>query len=425
MNIVHVCNSDTNGGAARAAYRLHRSLIKASVDSSMLVCEKSSDDQSVQVSRQNISLQLLNKVKNRLNNKRWMGFSAPHQLMHSTANFSSGILNVLQSQSCDLVNLHWLGSNTLTIEEIGRISQPIVWTLHDMWAFCGAEHLSPDDSTARFRVGYQKDNRSPGESGPDMNRWVWERKQKAWRKPMTVVCPSRWLTECARDSVLFRGWSVHCIPNSLDVNKWRPFSREYSRELLNLPRDGQLILFGAANGEGNLNKGEDLLRNALNILYKNGVRDLQLVIFGKTAPQVSEELPFPVKYLGRLHDDVSMIAAYNAADVMIVPSRQDNLPQTAVEAQSCGIPVVAFNVGGLPDIVSHRETGFLARALAVDDLADGIAWVLADEQRRLALSRAAREAAISKYSEAVVAKSYSELYEQVLSASFPLWCSFK
>ncbi|MGA2781903.1 MAG: glycosyltransferase family 4 protein [Smithella sp.] len=414
MNVVHVNQTDIHGGAARAAYRLHRSLQAASVYSTMLVCAKASDDETVQVTKQSLSLRLFNKVKKRMSSKRWAGFSSSDQFFHSTANFSSGMLSSLQKLPCDLVNLHWLGSDTLTIEEIARIKKPIVWTLHDMWAFCGAEHVTSDISSARFRSGYHKGNRPLDETGPDMNLWVWERKRKAWGKPMTIVCPSRWLAECARGSFLFRGWPVHCIPNTLDIQRWRPFSKEHSREFLGLPGEKQIILFGANGGEANLLKGGDLLRNALVALHKNGVCNIQLVIFGQSTPKVPATLPFPVTYLGRLYDDVSMVAAYNAADVMLVPSRQDNLPQTAVEAQACGTPVVAFNIGGLPDIIEHRVTGYLARPFEINDLVDGIAWVLGDKQRRWVLSEAARDSAVRKYSGPVIAKAYRELYERVL-----------
>lgn len=415
MNVVLVNQTDIFGGAARAANRLHRTLQTKSVHSSMLVRVRSGDDETIHVAKQDFLLRLCNTVKERISSRRWEGFTASEQFFHSTANFSCGMLEALQIVPHDIVHLHWLGSDTLTIEEIGQIKKPIIWTLHDMWAFCGAEHFTHGDSGARFRVGYYKDNRPNSETGPDMNRWVWERKRKAWVVPMTIVCPSQWLAECAKDSALFSGWPVHCIPNPLDIQRWRPHSKVHSRELLGLSGDGQIILFGADGGEKDLRKGGDLLRNALITLHKNGVRNLQLVIFGQSAPKVQSEFPFPVTYLGRLHDDVSLVAAYSAADVMIVPSRQENLPQTAIEAHACGIPVVAFNIGGLPDIIEHQKTGYVARPFEIVDLADGIAWVLADEQRLRVLGATARESAVRKYAEPVIAKAYCELYEQVLA----------
>lgn len=414
MNIVIISATDIIGGAARAANRLHHSLQIESVDSSMLVSVKATNYENVHVTKQSRSLRYLNKLKNRLESRRWAGFSS-NDAFHSTANFSSGMLESLQVIPHDLVNLHWLDSYTLTIEEIGRIKKPVIWTLHDMWAFCGAEHYTSDDSDARFRVGYQKCNRSQDETGPDLNRWVWERKLKSWHKPMTIVCPSRWLAECAKDSLLFRGWPVYCIPNPLDVQRWRPLNKEYSRELLGLSREGQIVLFGADGGEADLRKGGDLLRQALVDLYKNGVRNIHLVIFGESTPKIPVLFPFPVTYLGRLQDDISLVAAYSAADVMIVPSRQENLPQTAIEANSCGIPVVAFDIGGLPDIIEHKVTGYLARPYEIDDLANGIAWVLQNEPRRRVLGATARESAVFKYANPVIAKAYKELYQQVIA----------
>jgi glycosyltransferase involved in cell wall biosynthesis len=143
-------------------------------------------------------------------------------------------------------------------------------------------------------------------------------------------------------------------------------------------------------------------------------KDIQLVVFGQEPPQQNVLLPYPVTYLGHLQEDASMIDAYNSADVMLVPSRQDNLPQTAVEAHACGVPVVAFKVGGLPDIVSHLASGFLASPFEIKDLADGIEWVLGDELRRAALGTAARERAVQNFSKPIIARSYADLYGQIL-----------
>lgn len=418
MKVLHVCASDVIGGAARAAFRLHRSFRHLNtIDSTMLVRGRASDDSNVIVYtpkplswkyHYNFS------IKRRFLDIYWSSFVTLNKVMHSRADIWTGMISELNGLPCDLVHLHWLGMNTLSIEEISQINKPVVWTLHDMWTFCGAEHYVDDEPNARFRKGYFPDNRTEGESGPDMNRSVWGRKKDSWKKPMTLVGPSRWMADCAKSSLLCNQWPVHRIPNPLDLDLWKPFTKEQARRLLNLPVDKKIVLFGAIGGGRDLRKGADLLREALNV-YKQNDGNVHLAIFGESEPVSKEPFAFPVTYLGRFQDDISLIAAYNSADIMLVPSRQDNLPQTAVEAQACGIPVVAFDVGGLSDIVSHKETGYLAQPYDTKDFALGVEYLLDDQHRYAEIAYAARKSAKENFAEPVVATAYAELYEKVLS----------
>lgn len=231
---------------------------------------------------------------------------------------------------------------------------------------------------------------------------------------MTIVCPSQWLASCARESVLCKDWPVVSIPNPIDVELWQPIQKDKARARLGLDNDKRIVLFGSSTGESDPRKGADLLHEALHVLSSRELKDIQLVVFGQEPLQQNVLLPYPVTYLGHLQEDASMIDAYNSADVMLVPSRQDNLPQTAVEAHACGVPVVAFKVGGLPDIVSHLASGFLAIPFEIESLADGIEWVLGDESRRAVLGKTARELAVQNFSKPVIAKAYADLYGQIL-----------
>jgi glycosyltransferase involved in cell wall biosynthesis len=176
-----------------------------------------------------------------------------------------------------------------------------------------------------------------------------------------------------------------------------------------LPVDVPLLLFGAMGGGLDPRKGFGLLSGALEYL-RGEVPALELVIFGELAPRNPPDLGFPVHYTGHLHDDFSLRARYSAADALVVPSRQEAFGQTASEAQACGTPVVAFNIGGLPDIVEHHRTGYLAKAFDVADLAAGIAWVLGEDLRQ-----ASREQVVERFSNAVVAEQYRAVYERALS----------
>jgi len=330
-------------------------------------------------------------------------------IIHSTGIFPSQWVKRINQSDADVVHLHWVAGEMLSIADIGRIEKPIVWTLHDMWAFCGAEHYAEE---FRWREGYRRNNRPAHESGFDLNRWTWERKRKHWQRPMQVVTPSRWLAECVRESALMRNWPESVIPNCLDIVRWKPIEQAQARELLGLPADVPLLLFGAMGGGRDPRKRFDLLTDALAHL-RGEIPGLELVVFGQLAPRNRPDLGFPIHYTGHLHDDLSLRALYSAADALVVPSRQEAFGQTASEAQACGTPVVAFNIGGLPDIVEHRRTGYLAKAFDTEDLAQGIVWVLAQRDSGQ-LGQQARARAVARFSESVVAQGYGVVYQSAM-----------
>lgn len=408
--VIHLNNSDLKGGAARAAYRIHCALFRSGFNSRVIVNFKLSDDWTVWVSNA-----IIDKALDRLRPSLGFAFTkfvkTENKIIHSPSIIPSRWITRLNDLTPDVVHLHWVCGEMISIPEIGRLSGPVVWTLHDMWPFCGAEHYTED---FRWREGYVRSNRPAYESGVDLNRWVWERKRKYWKRPFHIVTPSHWLGRCVRESALMDGWPVTVIPNALNTDVWAPVEQALARRLLGLPLDAPLVLFGAMGGSRSSIKGFDLLREALRHL-RDQRHELHLAIFGQSAPKDPEDLGFPVHYLGHLHDDLSLRVLYSAADVMVIPSRQDNLPNTGVESLSCGTPVVAFDTCGLPDIVSHMKTGYLARPFDSEDLAAGIEWVLADRVRCQALRDAARAYAVERFNYPVVAAQYQELYAGILS----------
>jgi glycosyltransferase involved in cell wall biosynthesis len=411
MKVLQVNYSDIEGGAARAAYRIHRALRQYGIDSRMNVIKASSGDWTVK-KPEHFWTKTLCGVRNALslsiNDKI---FHTESRNLHSTAFFPSRWPQRLNHSDADIIHLHWLNSEMISIADIGRIQKPIVWTLHDMWGFCGAEHFTED---FRWRDGYSRDNRPAYESGFDLNLWTWQRKLKHWHQPMHIVTPSRWLAESAGHSILMRGWPITLIPNAINTEVWRPVDKILVRKLLHLPVDHPLLLIGAMGGTYCPRKGFNYLKAALDQL-RDKIAGLELIIVGQLEPKEPMDLGFPVHYIGNLHDDVSLRMYYSAADAVVVPSRQDNLPNSGVEAQACGTPVVAFNTCGLPDIVEHKITGYLARPFDTEDLAQGIRWVLDGDERRAMLCDQSRQTAVRRFSYPVVAKQYQQLYEEVAS----------
>lgn len=417
MRVLHVNHSDLIGGAARAAYRIHHSLVAAEVDSGMRVIQRVGDDSRVQggLARGNGPIgRIIRTLMTRL---LVHGFQTDNLIIHSAAWPDTRLGREVNASIADVLNLHWLGLDTLSVEEVGNLTKPVVWTLHDMWAFCGAEHYCDDGPNARFRVGYRQDNCPPKERRKDLNRSVWKRKRRHWRRPMNIVCPSRWLADCARGSVLFRDWPVEVIPNPIDADLWHPVPQPVARAALGLDTAARVILLGAPGGLTDPRKGGDLALDALARLASGPSAPDGLVIFGQSEAAGHATLPLPTRFLGRLQDDLSLVLAYSAADVFVVPSRQDNLPNTAIESLACGTPVVAFSIGGLPDIVTHEQTGWLARPFDTGDLAQGILWVLAEAGKDSQLRVQARADAVRRFANPVVAARYHELYERVLRES--------
>lgn len=405
VKVIQLNHSDINGGAARAAYRIHHALRQEGVDSRVWVDSSTSGDWTVRGPATKLRKGLA-KLRPTIGSSMFKPvFKTGNPIIHSPAMLPSGRVDALNNSDADVLHLHWVQGEMLSIADIGRLRKPVVWTLHDMWAFCGAEHYTEE---FRWREGYRKGNRPSYESGFDLNRWTWERKRKHWQRPMRIVTPSHWLAQCVRESALMRDWPVSVIPNPIDTERWHPLEQTLARELLGLPNDVPLLLFGAIGGGQDPRKGFELLQAALQNL-RGEIPELQLVVFGQLRPKDPSDLGFPIHYTGHLHDDLSLRALYSAADAFVLPSRQDNLPNTGVESLACGTPVVAFDTCGLPDIVSHKETGYLAKAFDAEDLARGIHWVL-ESVSTSKLRDKTRASAVKRFSCPSVIAEYQRIY---------------
>ncbi|MDA3877560.1 MAG: glycosyltransferase, partial [Halothiobacillus sp.] len=307
MKILQINHSDISGGAARAAYRIHHALRSHGVDSIMLVDSATAGDWTVEGPKTKVA-KTLAKIRSPLAGLLTKTLKTGNPIIHSPAIIPSRWHDRLNASDADVVHLHWVNGEMMSIADMGRIQKPVVWTLHDMWAFCGAEHYTEDQ---RWRDGYTSSNRPNHESGFDLNRWTATRKHKHWQRPLHIVTPSRWLADCVRQSVLMRDWPVTVVPNAIDTDFWQPVDKVLARQLLHLPAEVPLLLFGAMGGAKNPRKGFDLLQSALDHL-RGRISGLELVIFGQLAPKEPVDLGFPIHYTGHLHDDISLRLLYSA-----------------------------------------------------------------------------------------------------------------
>ena len=414
LRVVHLSAADLIGGADRAAYRLHQGLRAIGVDSWMLVQRKVGDDPFVAAPLGPLAagLGLAGPTLDRLPLLA-LARDRPANPFHLQW-LPDRIGARLRALAPDLLHLHWVCGGFVRIESLARL-RPAVWTLHDMWPLTGGCHY-PGPCT-RYRTACRRCWQLGRQHGPDLAAWIWRRKQRAWRDlAVHLVAPSRWMARRAAQSPLLGRQPLKRIPNGLDLERFRPLDRPTARRILGLPVDPWLVLFGAVNAASDHRKGLPELVRALERLPEHiGGRRIEVVIFGAAAPPDPPPPTHPCRWMGRLHDEISMAMLYAACDVFVAPSAEDNLPNTIIEALACGTPCVAFAIGGIPDMVTHQRSGYLARPADAVDLADGIAWVLGDGPRWQQLGHFARQDACTRYAHTEVARRHLALYRQILA----------
>jgi len=412
MKVLMLNTFDEAGGAARAALRLQKGVRDLGIDASLLVQFKFGNASHV-LCNPNPLRKFARRVKGFLGMLPVRMYSNKPENNFSPALLPDHLTAEVAGINPDLIHLHWLGAGFLQVETLGRLNKPLIWTLHDSWAFTGGCHVPFDCTRYRRNCGACPVLGSSRER--DLSRRTWERKEKAWRGlDLTVVTPSRWLADCARSSSLFRDVRVEVIPNGLDTGTFRPMGKRNARDLLGLPQDGKIILFGGVRGITDPNKGFHLLKPALQVVGKGSPAGMALVFSSFETAEVGD-IGMPVVSLGPIHDDQKLAAIYSAADVFVAPSLMENLPNTIMEAMACGTPCVAFRQGGVPDLVEHKASGYLAQPYVGEDLAMGIAWVLEDAGRWEELSGQARKRVETEFAIEKVARRYADLYQTTLA----------
>ena len=417
MQVLHLSESDS-GGAGRATLRLHQGLQRLGVNSQLLVQLKCSEDYAVlspqtKLGKLNAKLKLSERID-----------ILPLKLypQRKASDFSlqwvpERILSNVAKLAPDIINLHWVGHGYVSIETVAKLQQPLVWTLHDMWAFTGGCHYS--QGCLRYQNSCGSCPQLDSNKNWDISRWIWQRKAKAWNDlNLTIVTPSVWLAKCASMSSLFQNLRIEIIPNGLDTQQYKPISRQTARAILNLPQDKQLILFGAMYPGSDCRKGFHLLQNALQQLRQCEWSDqIEVAIFGTSQPKEPIDLGLRAHYLGRLNDETSLAVVYAAADVFVAPSTEDNLPNTVMESLACGTPCVAFKIGGMPDMIEHQQNGYLAQPFDSEELAQGMIWVLENKERQQKLGEYARAKVEREFTQEIQARRYESLYEKIKSES--------
>ena len=417
MRVLIVNTSERTGGAAIAANRLMHALNRNGVEAQMLVRDRKTDALEV------VSIPQSRRLKANFLWERgviWLnnGLSKQGLFQVDIANAGTDITTLPAFQQADVIHLHWVNQGFLSLKNLERIcasGKPVVMTLHDQWYFTGICHYSSDCD--KYRTQCEK---CPMLKGPgiDLARRVYNRKRAIYEgRNITFVGCSRWMADLARKSSLTRGHTVTNVPNAIDTDVFKPMDKLEARRRHNLPMDKKLLLFGAQRITDK-RKGFDFLVEAcehISMHHPTLPGQLEVVVLGGDAPSVKELLPLPVHIVNYLSNEDDIAQLYNAVDLFVTPSLQDNLPNTIVEAMSCGTPCVGFDVGGIPEMINHKQDGYVADYCDSLDFAQGIAWCL-NPDRQPALSAAARADALATYSQSVAATRYLSIYQSATTA---------
>ncbi|MCT7530907.1 glycosyltransferase family 4 protein [Aliarcobacter cryaerophilus] len=405
MKILIVNSYDIYGGAARAAYRLHKGLQQFGIDSTLVVQKKFSKDESVFVCENDWSQKAVFYEKLLLQN-----YPNKSKTLFSTAVISNEVLiEFINNSDADIVHLHWITNGFLSSEDIRKIRKPLVWSLHDMWAFTGGCHYDEECNRYENECGQCKVLGSSLQD--DLSHKIWKIKKESFSEcsNLTIVGLSNWLTNAAQQSSLLKNNHVVQLPNPINCDFFTVQKKRDCRKYFNLPQTKKLILFGAMGATSDLRKGYKELISALENL---NTQEIELVVFGNTQ-QESQYLKYTTHFLGKIEDDLELKKLYSAVDVMVTPSLQENLSNAIMEALSCSTPVVAFNIGGNKDMIEHQENGYLANPFDINDLAYGIQWVIFNKQY-VQLCENAKRKVMETFSYDIVLPKYINLYRNII-----------
>ena len=414
MRIVHVSSEDINGGAARAAYRLHTGLRRLGYDSSMYVVNRRSKDPHVTAF--DASMDGSSRIRRRFRRERITRDFARYRTsrpagfeIFSDDRSEYGDDLVKHLPPCDVINLHWVARYVDYEAFFSAMPQrtPVVWRIADMNPITGGCHY--DEGCGKYLDGCGACPQLGSDDTDDLSRQVWERKREIFAgvesRRLHFVALNRWMASNLAKHPFLNRFPVTIIPNGLDTDMFAPRNRKFARETLGLPQDATIILFVASNVQIRY-KGFLRLTEALSGL--KGQENLLLLSVGTKSEL---DLGIPHAHLGHINDDRLLALIYNAADLFVVPSLQDNSPNTVLESMACGIPVVGFETGGVPDMVRHGTTGFLVPPGDVAALRTAILGLVGNVSKREEMAVDCRRIAVEEYSLALQARRYSELYK--------------
>jgi glycosyltransferase involved in cell wall biosynthesis len=412
MKILHFNYSDQLGGSGVAIMRLHEALKKYhKIDSLIKVNEKSSSANDVLGPLNSLDMSL-NLLKTRFSYQLKKFSKIDSSATHSVALLPSSTKKIIKNIDPDIVHLHWINNEMMSIREIGQIQKPLLWTFVDMWPVCGSEHYTFEDN---FLNGYN-DKSINNSQRFDLNKWVWKRKKKHWvNNKFKIVCISNWLTNLVQKSLLFKDFDVSTIPPCIEEKKWTPLDKNASRKILEIDENIPVLLFSAANGTKEKRKGFDFLLKILDDpFYINN--KCKLIIIGKLDQEHKKKLKIDYINFADNYSNNSLLLRilYSSSDLILAPDILATFNQVVLEANSCQTPAISFSNTGTSDIIEHKNTGYLSKFNDAEDLNNGIKWCLKEIKNNNYLGINARERVKNLFSSEKISSRYTSVYDELI-----------
>ena len=412
MKVLLINTFETKGGAAVACKRLARALQKQGADVSMLVCEKKSTDSFVySVIKSNLDKRHLRFIflEERFHIFFVNRFHRENLFAVSTASKGFDIVHHPLVKEADIIHLNWINQGYLSIhgiDQLLKLGKPVIWTMHDMWPITGICHHSRECNRYMDDCGFCMFLHKP--SKKDLSYHILKRKKKCFQGAgIHFVACSQWLRKRAEISSLSIGNTITNIPNPIDTEHFSPGDKDDARIALNLPKDKKLLLFGALIASDK-RKGIDYLVEATHLLADLS-ENVELVFCGEIKEKIASVFGLKAHALGYISDPDLIVKMYQSADCFVMPSLEENLPNMIMEAMACGIPCVGFNVGGISEMIRHKQTGYVSVNRSAEDFAAGIRYVL-ERSDDADFKKSNRDFVLCNYSESAVTNRYMKLY---------------
>ena len=416
MRVLIINTSERIGGAAIAAHRLMDTLRNNGIQATMLVRDKQTNQMTV-IGLKKSWWRIWQFVWERIVIWKANHFKKHNLFAVDIANTGTDITNLPEFRQADIIHLHWINQGMLSLKDLQKIftsGKPVVWTMHDMWPCtgichhareCDKYHQTCHHCPYLYKNGGKK----------DISYQVFKKKKSLYTlAPITFVTCSQWLKNRASQSALLTNHRIVHIPNPINVNLFKPKNKQKARIDSGLPTDMKLILFGAAKITDK-RKGIDYFVESCQILSQKHpeFKDrLGVVVYGKESEQLKSLVPFHVYPLNYISHEKELVDIYNAVDLFVTPSLEENLPNTIMEAMACGTPCIGFEVGGIPEMIDHLHNGYVAEYKSSEDFANGIHWALSEGEYQ-SLSDEARRKVVSSYSENAIAQKHIEVYNKI------------
>jgi glycosyltransferase involved in cell wall biosynthesis len=373
-----------SGGAANSTSRLHQQLLKDGLNSKWLVLRKKYDiPKTYEFEKSSLRLKFVfffKKIfyrfklsshpyldfwekKRRTELKQFFSGAEFYHIPYSDFDITKSDLY----QSSDIIHLHWAAGFLDYPSFFRKNKKPVIWTLHDRGPFSNGLHYL--EYSLDFDLNGSPVKRVFTQEAKDLllkNKMVKETALASFQNRICIVTPSNWLNQESLKSI-FTSLPHFVVPYGIP-SSFSYLEKDLARNHFNLPKDRFTLLF-VADSVDNKRKGYNFLIRALKEI---NIPNLMIITVGSNFDANSnlKILNFDYRDFGRIDDEKTLATIYSASDFFVIPSIEDNLPNTVLESLCCGTPVIGFDIGGLKDMIIENFNGYLAKSVSSKSLSE-------------------------------------------------------